>query len=529
MKKICELCGDEFEAKQKTQKYCSKTHYRQCPACKKYFKLGKNKKKKACSIKCASKYRLENSRYEKICLLCNKPFTTNVKHTLICNREHYGHCVVCGKKFRIADKHRPAKTCSNSCASVLTHTEQAEETRKKNSLKKYGTEFPTQNEKIKKKIKETLDNSENDTRIGSKRWNEMMKSKYGVENISQNEMIKDKKKLTYIKNYGVENPAAMQMHNYKDWNNFKNFVKNLNADCLELAEYFQTSVSKIRQQAYKTNTVKYIKDFHTYSHPELIIKRMLLSLGLKENEDFIPHTRRIIKPLELDFYLPKYKLAIEVSPTYTHNSMHIWDSQEGLDENYHYNKFRQCKKAGIDLITVFDWTNEDLVENILKSKNNKDINKYDYETVKYEDVKNILSNNFNNDRYIIKLAKHKQNIIGVFVWYKNNYNKTIELKYYSNFNNDKFQVFQQAIENIASTVKTYNKIIIVSDSSIGLNNILLETGFTIKEQIEPKVHYCSKNVYVKSHKTINKNKNILIQGGFLPVYDCGYIKWQLTL
>ena len=88
--KKCELCGDEFEALRKTQKYCKK--------------------------------------------------------------EHMNTCVICGKEFKIKKLAYPAVTCSSHCASIKSHTEESKEKRRINSLEKYGTEFPLQAKEIKEKI-----------------------------------------------------------------------------------------------------------------------------------------------------------------------------------------------------------------------------------------------------------------------------------------------------------------------------------------------------------------------------------------
>lgn len=42
MKKICELCGDEFEAKNKRVRFCNKDHYANCPECGRSYKLNRS-------------------------------------------------------------------------------------------------------------------------------------------------------------------------------------------------------------------------------------------------------------------------------------------------------------------------------------------------------------------------------------------------------------------------------------------------------------------------------------------------------
>lgn len=407
MKKNCLLCGDEFEAKEERHLFCKKKHYKKCPMCEVDFLLVRNRDRLTCSNKCASDYRNKNIRYDCTCKLCGKQFKGKTKRANVCEDTHEKECKVCKKTFNLTSNHSSSSTCSSSCASSLSHTHEAKENRRKKSLERHGTEFPFQAEHIVKKIKESLDNSENDTRIGSKRWNLMLEEKYNVENISQVEEIKKRKEETYYKKYGVKNPAAMKIENYKEWNDLENFLKGKDLDCLEIAEYFNAKVGSVRARVRELNIEHKVKDFYKYSSHELTVKHILKSLGLKEEKDFKSHYRKLISPLEVDFYIPSLNLAIEVSPTFTHNSKFGWNKKEetATDLNYHKNKYLLCKEKGIRLITIFEWTKERKIEEIIKTaikgtteekRQNKIIsvdlsidNHYNYENLGYKKVKEV--------------------------------------------------------------------------------------------------------------------------------------------
>lgn len=89
------------------------------------------------------------------------------------------------------------------------------------------------------------------------------------------------------------------------------------------------------------------------SKPELVIKDMLDQLGVI----YVHGDRSLIKPLELDFYLPEHNLAIEFNGL-------VWHSEEfGKDRHYHANKTSLCKAAGVRLVHIWedDWNrNQDL-------------------------------------------------------------------------------------------------------------------------------------------------------------------------
>lgn len=79
------------------------------------------------------------------------------------------------------------------------------------------------------------------------------------------------------------------------------------------------------------------------------------------NLDINTRNTEIIKPYELDIYIPSKKLAIEYDGL-------IWHSEKfGKDKNYHLNKTELCEKQGIRLIHIFEneWFNK---KEIVKKK-----------------------------------------------------------------------------------------------------------------------------------------------------------------
>lgn len=58
-------------------------------------------------------------------------------------------------------------------------------------------------------------------------------------------------------------------------------------------------------------------------------------------------TRNVIKPYELDIYVPGKNIAIE------YNGLHFHSEVYGKDEKYHLNKLELCEKQGIRLISIF--------------------------------------------------------------------------------------------------------------------------------------------------------------------------------
>lgn len=64
--------------------------------------------------------------------------------------------------------------------------------------------------------------------------------------------------------------------------------------------------------------------------------------------------RQILNGRELDFYLPKDNLAIEVSPSETHATGGKTNILNYVDSQYHFKKREECNTLGIQLITLPD-------------------------------------------------------------------------------------------------------------------------------------------------------------------------------
>lgn len=145
---------------------------------------------------------------EKNCAYCGDLFQPARTSSKYCNNPHYATCH-CGETFIVKNLSRPAKTCSSSCASKMSHTEESKKKRIRNNIEKYGVEHHFQDERIKKAIIEKVEGTAG--RFGTTASIKAIRDKYGVDNVSQLEAIKEKKKATTLKNYNVENPAQSEI------------------------------------------------------------------------------------------------------------------------------------------------------------------------------------------------------------------------------------------------------------------------------------------------------------------------------
>ena len=567
---------------------------------------------------------------------CNEHFTPKHFNKKYCDNPHYATCQTCGKLFEVPNNKisKNLKTCSSSCASSLSHTEQSKTIRQENSLKKYGTDFPTQDKEIKKKIKETIDNNpENDFRIGSPNFSKIIEEKYGVSNVSSLEEIKNKKTETSIKHFGTSNPfqnseiqikqqktmenkygdkKGNQLHiqNFSDYKTLKNWLVSFAENngrkptIIEASKYFNVTPSTISQQKKKHNLHSLFRIVNSKKE-ETFLEYLTQNFP---NINYIHNDRSAISPYELDFYFPDHNFAVEISPTTTHHSSDKklnYRMNSPKDRNYHLNKMLAAENSNIELLTIFDWMPWDKSMEMITHKLSGSSKKvYARKTtplfIKKEN--NALSKkikNFINDNHILGFnsrgtqfytyLEYDGEIVAAAGWgtprnlsIKKKNNKidksVIELTRMCFAKN--YSVPGGASRLLKTFIKNYDeklqKIITFSDCDLGTGKIYEKLGFSLvskpaaqKNYVNPEAIILSNDDRVSSCFTIKgtslhlagadrllknfpgyeqvgmtckcedtlhpkaeclpSNIEIVEAYGFLPIYNCGYKKWELKV
>lgn len=213
--------------------------------------------------------------------------------------------------------------------------------------------------------------------------------KLGVDNPSQLQEVKDKKAQTCLEHFGVDcswkNPETIEkaQKTCLERYGFKN--ANQSEDIKEKSR--QTRFKNGNQRFDKTEVKRFLdqwdkkrkptaEDFRQYVNISNVSNahKFIAGSGLKANfnigtsyleafvEDFLKknnltyekHNRDLIKPKELDFYLPDYKLALEVNDIWSHNSSVGHHGHLPRPITYHFEKTILCRDKGIRLIHLYE-------------------------------------------------------------------------------------------------------------------------------------------------------------------------------
>jgi G:T-mismatch repair DNA endonuclease (very short patch repair protein) len=255
--------------------------------------------------------------------------------------------------------------CSENCIIKKGKT-------KSSNLKNYGVVWAQQSNPVRAKRQQTILLKYGVVDIfSSPIIQQTIKSnnlkKIGVSYPFQSASIQEFAQLQKQANYISGNNVTEHLLNFKDWNdsNFwvNNFIINDNFHIGKARNYFNCAQPSAHKQLKKLG-IRY-KKLSGYSIKEHQLHSMLLDLNI----NFITNDRSIIKPLELDIYIPDLKLAIEYNGSYWHSYHPIKGTVlKQNDLNYstyrHQAKTIACLEQGIRLLHIY----EDEAEEVQKAR-----------------------------------------------------------------------------------------------------------------------------------------------------------------
>ena len=281
------------------------------------------------------------------------------------------------------------KTCLEKYGVENASSAQAvKEKTLKTNLEKYGAKTFTSTAEAKKLVKATkLKNygSENYNNIDKVKETKLLK--YGDDKYNN----RDKAKQTFLEHYGVDNyrkseqakrdkqSYIIEMNNYSqlfanifdDRDKAISFLSDKKYTFSELAELFNCPNYTVSMWAARLNIADKIKHNGGKSSYEDEIIDYLKSINVN---NIIHGSRKYLSNgLEIDIYLPDYKIGIEFNGNY-------WHSDAFLSNKYHQEKSILAQKQGIRLIHIYeyDWLDQQkqlIIKSILKIACNKIDNK----------------------------------------------------------------------------------------------------------------------------------------------------------
>lgn len=204
--------------------------------------------------------------------------------------------------------------------------------------------------------------------------------RYGTDHYSKTTDYKIKFKQTCQSKYGVDNPGQISdTLSGRAYNKSQTHLKRLmdEFDGIYTPNFSPNEWHGVRKPSswhcekcgndFVTNVLAYSPLVCNVCVPKTFIGSSKLELSIFDivnsiSPDAISKDRSILAGKELDIYVPSKKIAIEICGSY-------WHSDRFVDKFYHHNKFIECNKQGIRLLTLFDFdlTKLNVVESMIRT------------------------------------------------------------------------------------------------------------------------------------------------------------------
>lgn len=317
-------------------------------------------------------------------------------------KSHPRPCKTCGEDLKFhgfKDAYSVNDYCSVKCATPDNLSKA-----KSTIIEKYGVSHQMLDNRVKEKVKSThIERHGSPGYLGSSRAKERLKELYGTEYISQTEQWKIKTKQTFVERYGASNVTENSVINAKarqtlssylglTWPNNYSFQQlaawknsyNVILDKCANNQFTNVKIDIANKKVSATHSCNTpseweyqakIRCYHcrpkNSSTFELEVQAFLNEMGIS----FTKNDRKEIRPLELDFYVPEKKLAIECNGDYWHSYS---KEETKAEKNKHLYKLERCEEKGIRLIQIPEhlwYERKDQLKSIMRSAFNMNSNR----------------------------------------------------------------------------------------------------------------------------------------------------------
>jgi len=357
--------------------------------------------------------------------------------------------------------------------------------------------------------------------------------KYAGENIALN---KQKITIPHIEN----NNKDYVVLNCNNLTNLEILHKNCN-------KTFEVALNNARWK----DKVLFCPFCYVRNQPESAIQDFLLRYDIK----FIKNDRAVLKPLELDIYIPENKLAIEFDGLYWHSYC-----RDVKNKNKHLYKTEECLKQNIKLIHIFEdeWINKQrIVQNRIKHALNLSKYRIGAREVEIREIDSKLKDKFlekyhiqGKDKSSIRLgAFYKNRLVGVMTFGKlrkalGNTDKTGSFELYRFCTMGSLFSFPGLFSRMLANFKVNHfckEIITYADRRWSNGEVYKKNGFVL-DHISPPNYWYFKNSLDRMHR-FNFRKDVLKdklekydesksewtnmnENGWNKIYDCGNLVFK---
>lgn len=568
--KVCQYCGKLYTPLSNNSKYCKGPHYATCPICGKTFEITNDyyythKIKSCTSYECRKVARTRTS-IEKYGITApgNNPnarkkarktmqdklgvpyamMSTEVrnksKRTLI---KRYGVDNIAKSKESQARKKITILEKYNGVYAF--NTPEVVQKQKQTLMERYGVDCAFKSEEIRKKGKETC------------------LQRYGSENAMSNDKVKQKRKNTILYRYGAlyiddfaEKARQTCLTKFGVPNAMKSDAIIQKGKDTRLKRYgcYQSPESKARYVA--TMQERYGVPYACLL-PNAQEKRTISKTNLKFMQFLIDNNVPVcqsdlefhISRRSYDIKIPNTNILVELDPTYTHNSYHNMFSDNGIPKQYHKLKSELARQNGYRCIHVFDWNDWQRI--LMLVQPTKRI--YARNTSIYVIKNSKVINTFLNANHLQGTVRgqllclalvYNDDIVQMMTFGKPRYNKNYDCELLRLCTKNGYTVVGGASKlfKYASSYLSLGNVISYCDLSKFTGDVYEKIGMHLHHNTSPAKVWSKKDKYITANMLTSRgydqlfgtdygkgtsNEQLMLDNGWLPVYDCGQAVYTL--
>jgi G:T-mismatch repair DNA endonuclease (very short patch repair protein) len=430
----------------------------------------------------------------------------------------------------------------------------------KTCREKYGTDFSQQNADIKKKQSDTWHSkSKEETNETTKRRKKTCIEKYGVDHVMKSQEILEEVRQRHLKENGYYHWIQKNVEHkdiYMDDEKFKQFV---------MAKYEEDGHKKVKKTEldnfFNVDVIGKCKALNLMDYIEVrrspleeMIKKLLDENGVKyewRNRSIIDGPNGKSHGLELDLYLPDYRIGIEINDLANHSVNPIRNA--GLIANnreYHLYKTKNCSEKGVRLIHIWEWELKKNFEKLSRwllneldnSKKKVFARKCEVKAVSPDEEKQFLDE-FHLQGYSKSETCYglyfNDELLQVMSFVKSRYDKKYQHEILRLCTKNGYAVVGGAARLLNHFIKEKDPESIISycDYSKFNGSSYEKIGMKLEKLSKPTAYYCNFDMHVINESMLMRygvdsilgtdygkgtdNKELIMKHGYLPVYNCG--------
>lgn len=422
------------------------------------------------------------------------------------------------------------------------------------NMKRYGTVFPTQNPEVAAKTKTTNIERYGAAYVFSKSSSVRQKLeqdwllKYGKRSCVTPESA-EHRNATMIERYGVSNAMDNAELRAKAHANQEQAMIN------KYGKPYSVQIDSIKQKISDTIMGRYNVPWFCMTDKCLSNNSVRISLPNRlfaerlKALDLLPEMEKHIGKKAYDILLPKSKIVIEVDPTYTHNAIgNHWD-KTGKPVNYHLEKTEYANNAGFTCVHLFDWDNWDKVLGMLKDKARVYARDGEVRKISEQESNEFLA------QYHLQGAVRGQLVCyglyfegilyEVMTFGKPRYNKNYEWELLRLCTAEGISVIGGATRLYAHFIREFKPCSVISycDRAKFSGSVYAALGMQLHHTSAPAKHWSKSTEHITDNLLRQRgydqlfgtnygkgtsNEQLMVDNGWLPVYDCGQLvfTWQ---